>query len=117
MKLLFQPFNLFFIKTSIQKNYLHQQILIWLFLDEAHRSIGGNKSCAVFEYFIGYKLGLTATPKDYLKKIDKEQLSEKDPRELERRMLMDTYTTFGCADGNSTFRYSLIDGVKRWFSC
>ena len=27
-------------------------------------------SRAVFEYFIGYKLGLTATPKDYLKKID-----------------------------------------------
>ena len=37
--------------------------------DEAHRSIGGNAR-AVFEYFIGYKLGLTATPKDYLKKVD-----------------------------------------------
>src|SRR5207245_577279 len=37
--------------------------------DEAHRSIGGN-SRAVFEYFIGYKLGLTATPRDYLKKLD-----------------------------------------------
>ena len=37
--------------------------------DEAHRSIGGN-SRAVFEYFVGYKLGLTATPKDYLKRID-----------------------------------------------
>jgi type I restriction enzyme R subunit len=35
--------------------------------DEAHRSINGN-SRAVFEYFTGYKLGLTATPKDYLKK-------------------------------------------------
>ncbi len=79
--------------------------------DEAHRSIGGN-SRAVFEYFIGYKLGLTATPKDYLKKINTEQLNEKDPRELERRMLMDTYTTFGCEDGNPTFRYSLIDGIK-----
>ena len=33
-------------------------------------------SRAVFEYFIGYKLGLTATPKDYLKKIDAEQLGE-----------------------------------------
>ena len=31
--------------------------------DESHRSISGN-SRAVFEYFIGYKLGLTATPKD-----------------------------------------------------
>ena len=34
--------------------------------DEAHRSIGGNAR-AVFEYFTGYKIGLTATPKDFLK--------------------------------------------------
>ena len=34
--------------------------------DEAHRSIGGNAR-AVFEYFVGYKLGLTATPRDYLR--------------------------------------------------
>lgn len=82
--------------------------------DEAHRSIGGN-SRAVFEYFIGYKLGLTATPKDYLKKINAEKLNEKDPRELERRMLLDTYKTFGCEDGKPTFRYSLLDGVKEGF--
>ncbi len=77
--------------------------------DEAHRSIGGN-SRAVFEYFVGYKLGLTATPKDYLKKIDTTIAN--DPRETERRMLLDTYKTFGCESGNPTFRYSLIDGVK-----
>jgi type I restriction enzyme, R subunit len=82
--------------------------------DEAHRSIGGN-SRAVFEYFMGYKLGLTATPKDYLKKIDTDKLGANDPRELERRMLLDTYTTFGCADGTPTFRYSLLDGVKDGF--
>ncbi len=82
--------------------------------DEAHRSIGGN-SRAVFEYFIGYKLGLTATPKDYLKKIDTLQLSERDPRELERRMLLDTYRIFGCADGKPTFQYSLLHGVKEGF--
>ena len=82
--------------------------------DEAHRSIGGN-SRAVFEYFIGYKLGLTATPKDYLKKINAGELNEKDPRELERRMLLDTYTTFGCEDGKPTFQYSLLDGVKDGF--
>ena len=82
--------------------------------DEAHRSIGGN-SRAVFEYFIGYKLGLTATPKDYLKKIDAEKLSEKDPRELERRLLLDTYTTFGCEDGKPTFQYSLVHGVRDGF--
>lgn len=83
--------------------------------DEAHRSIGSGNSRAVFEYFIGYKLGLTATPKDYLKKIDPEKLNEKDPRELERRMLLDTYTTFGCADGKPTYQYSLLHGVKDGF--
>jgi len=79
--------------------------------DEAHRSIGGN-SRAVFEYFVGYKLGLTATPKDYLRNIDPQKLSEKDPRAWERRQLLDTYTTFGCPSGEPTFRYSLLDGVK-----
>ena len=77
--------------------------------DEAHRSIGGN-SRAVFEYFIGYKLGLTATPKDYLKNVEVE--NQNDPREWERRVLMDTYRTFGCENGTPTYRYSLIDGVK-----
>lgn len=79
--------------------------------DEAHRSIGGNAR-AVFDYFIGYKLGLTATPRDYLKKFVKEKSTSKDPREFERRLLLDTYRTFGCEDGQPTFRYSLLDGVK-----
>jgi type I restriction enzyme R subunit len=79
--------------------------------DEAHRSIGGNAR-AVFEYFLGYKLGLTATPKDYLKKFDSAKPTSHDPREFERRVLLDTYRTFGCADGQPTFRYSLLDGVK-----
>lgn len=82
--------------------------------DEAHRSIGGN-SRAVFEYFVGYKLGLTATPKDYLRKIDPSKISHKDPRELERRILLDTYRTFGCETGQPTYRYSLLDGVKEGF--
>jgi type I restriction enzyme R subunit len=85
-----------------------------LISDEAHRSIGGN-SRAVFEYFIGYKLGLTATPKDYLKKIDPAKISARDPREWERRQLLDTYKTFGCESGTPTFRYSLIDGVKEGY--
>ncbi|MEF8699240.1 MAG: DEAD/DEAH box helicase family protein [Candidatus Accumulibacter sp. UW20] len=80
--------------------------------DEAHRSIGGNAR-AVFDYFVGYKLGLTATPRDYLKKFDKTK--GKDPREYERRMLLDTYRTFGCDDGQPTYRYSLLDGVKEGF--
>jgi type I restriction enzyme R subunit len=82
--------------------------------DEAHRSIGGN-SRAVFEYFIGYKLGLTATPKEYLKNYHPDGGGSGDPRELERRMLLDTYRTFGCDNGIPTYRYSLIDGVKDGF--
>jgi len=50
--------------------------------DEAHRSIGGNAR-SVFEYFVGYKLGLTATPKDYLKKLDAAQ---SDPRVQDVRL-------------------------------
>ena len=79
--------------------------------DEAHRSIGGNAR-AVFDYFVGYKLGLTATPRDYLRGIDGESPAARDPREVERRILRDTYRTFGCESGEPTFRYSLLDGVK-----
>jgi type I restriction enzyme R subunit len=82
--------------------------------DEAHRSIGGNAR-AVFDYFIGYKLGLTATPRDYLKNFSKTTATTKDPREFERRLLLDTYRTFGCDDGEPTFRYSLLDGVADGF--
>ena len=82
-----------------------------LISDEAHRSLGGN-SRAVFEYFVGYKLGLTATPRDYLKNVDALKLSEKDQRKWERRLLLDTYTTFGCENSEPTFKYSLMEGVK-----
>lgn len=79
--------------------------------DEAHRSIGGNAR-AVFDYFIGYKLGLTATPRDYLRRFDQAAPTSRDPREYERRLLLDTYRTFGCETGQPTYRYSLLDGVK-----
>ncbi|MCX5817537.1 MAG: DEAD/DEAH box helicase family protein [Proteobacteria bacterium] len=82
--------------------------------DEAHRSIGGNAR-AVFDYFIGYKLGLTATPRDYLRKFDDTNPSTRDPRELERRLLLDTYRTFGCENSQPTYRYSLLDGVKEGY--
>ncbi|PLX25735.1 restriction endonuclease subunit R [Candidatus Parcubacteria bacterium] len=80
--------------------------------DESHRSIGGN-SRAVFEYFVGYKLGLTATPKDYLKGFDGENTDTQ--REFERRQLLDTYKTFGCESGEPTFRYDLVAGVNEGF--
>jgi len=81
--------------------------------DEAHRSINGNAR-AVFEYFIGYKLGLTATPKDYLKHHTDED-NTNSQRAFERRQLLDTYTTFGCESGEPTYRYTLLDGVKDHF--
>lgn len=77
--------------------------------DEAHRSIGGN-SRAVFEYFVGYKLGLTATPKNYLKGIDSQ--NQNSQKEYERRILLDTYKTFGCEIGEPTFSYDLIQGSQ-----
>ncbi len=78
--------------------------------DEAHRTINGNNR-AIFEYFIGAKLGLTATPKDYLKGVDAQE-RENDPRAFERRLLRDTYHTFGCPEGAPTFRYDLRAAIS-----
>jgi type I restriction enzyme R subunit len=78
--------------------------------DEAHRTISGNNR-AIFEYFIGAKVGLTATPRDYLKGLD-DAARQNDPREYERRLLLDTYQTFGSADGKPTFRYTLLNAVQ-----
>ena len=90
------------------RKYFSPMDFDFLISDEAHRSISGN-SRAVFEYFIGYKLGLTATPKDYLKNTD--NLKEGDQRTLERRLLLDTYKTFGCESSEPTFKYGIIKGV------
>ena len=79
--------------------------------DEAHRTIGGNNR-VIFDYFIGAKLGLTATPKDFLRGIDPAKMREDDPRQLELRLLLDTYKTFGCENGHPTFRFSLLDAVQ-----
>jgi type I restriction enzyme R subunit len=78
--------------------------------DEAHRTISGNNR-AIFEYFVGAKLGLTATPRDYLKGLNDTD-RHNDPREYERRLLLDTYRTFGSGDGKPTFRYTLLNAVQ-----
>jgi len=78
--------------------------------DEAHRTISGNNR-AIFEYFVGAKLGLTATPRDYLKGLQEGE-QQSDPREYERRLLLDTYRTFGSDDGKPTFRYTLLKAVQ-----
>jgi len=80
--------------------------------DEAHRSISG-QARDVFEYFRGYKLGLTATPRDLLRGVwATREVSE---FELEKRVLLDTYRVFGCEPSVPTFRYGLLDGVKDGF--
>lgn len=96
------------------KKYFKPTDFSLIIADESHRSINGNNR-AVFEYFLGYKLGLTATPKDYIKSVDINKLKTKDPRAWEKRQLLDSYKTFGCESGDPTYRYSLLDGVKDGF--
>jgi type I restriction enzyme, R subunit len=79
--------------------------------DEAHRSIYGDAR-EVVQFFQGTRIGLTATPKAYLKNIDIEKLGTENPKALEARLLRDTYHYFGCEPGEPTFRYDIIDAVK-----
>ena len=97
-------------KNKYKKIFNHDDFDL-VISDEAHRSLGA-RSRRVFEYFNGFKLGLTATPRNFLRSVDIDKLGEKDPRGLEKRFMLDTYTTFGCESGEPTFRYSLEDGVK-----
>lgn len=79
--------------------------------DEAHRSIYGDAR-EVVQFFQATRIGLTATPKAYLRNVNVEQLAEDNPRALEARQLRDTYHYFGCEPGVPTFRYDIIDAVK-----
>lgn len=62
-----------------------------IIFDEIHRSVY-NKYKAIFNYFDGYKVGLTATP------IDKADKS--------------TYELFGLSAGNPTYNYDLDRAVE-----
>ena len=79
--------------------------------DEAHRSIYGDAR-EVVQFFQATRIGLTATPKAYLKNVNIKQLAEENPKALEARQLRDTYNYFGCKPGSPTFRYDIIDAVK-----
>lgn len=83
-----------------------------VFNDECHRSIYGELPRQVVEYFQATRIGLTATPKDFLKNIDIAKLADDNPKALEVRMIRDTYKHFGCEIGTPTFRYNIQDGVK-----
>lgn len=79
--------------------------------DEAHRSIYGDAR-EVVQFFQATRIGLTATPKAYLKNVNVEELRAENPKALEARELRDTYHYFGCEPGLPTFRYDIIDAVK-----
>jgi type I restriction enzyme, R subunit len=79
--------------------------------DEAHRSIYGDAR-EVVQFFQATRVGLTATPKAYLRNVNVEELATENPKALEARQLRDTYHYFGCEPGFPTFRYDIIDAVK-----
>lgn len=79
--------------------------------DEAHRSIYGDAR-EVVQFFQATRVGLTATPKAYLKNIDIRKLGNENPKALEARVLRDTYQYFGCEPGQPTYRYDIIDAVR-----
>lgn len=83
-----------------------------VFNDECHRSIYGELPRQVVEYFQATRIGLTATPKDFLKNIDVEELSDTNPKALEYRLMRDTYKHFGCEPGEPTYRYTIQDAVN-----
>lgn len=81
--------------------------------DEAHRSIYSAEARGIMDYFIGAtRIGLTATPKDFLKNIDINKLGIDDPRSVELRIQRSTYRYFGCENGKATFQYTIQDGVR-----
>ncbi len=79
--------------------------------DEAHRSIYGDAR-EVVQFFQATRIGLTATPRAYLKNVNVEELQKENPKALEIRLLRYTYNSFGCKPGFPTFRYDIIDAVK-----
>ena len=79
--------------------------------DEAHRSIYGDARECV-QFFQATRIGLTATPRAYLKNVDIAKLSTSNPKALEARELRDTYHYFGCEPGEPTFRYDIADAVQ-----
>lgn len=79
--------------------------------DEAHRSIYGDAR-EIVQFFQATRVGLTATPKAYLRNINIEQLEAENPKALEARQLRDTYHYFGCEPGLPTFRYDILDAVQ-----
>ena len=73
--------------------------------DEAHRSISGPRHRDIFDAFNCDKVGLTATPRQYLTVGDPNDESSAAGREA--RTLRDTYYAFGLTPGEPTFGYTM----------
>lgn len=73
--------------------------------DEAHRSISGPRHRDVFDAFNCDKVGLTATPRQYLTVGDPDD--EVSAAGREARSLRDTYYAFGLTPGEPTFEYPM----------
>ena len=73
--------------------------------DEAHRSISGPSHRDVFDAFNCDKVGLTATPRQYLTVVDPENVTSLAGQEA--RALRDTYYAFGLTPGAPTFEYTM----------
>ena len=73
--------------------------------DEAHRSISGPRHRDIFDAFNCDKVGLTATPRQYLTVGDPNDESSAAGREA--RTLRDTYYAFGLTPGEPTFEYTM----------
>ena len=73
--------------------------------DEAHRSISGPRHRDIFDAFNCDKVGLTATPRQYLTAGDHGNEASAAGREA--RSLRDTYYAFGLTPGEPTFEYTM----------
>ena len=73
--------------------------------DEAHRSISGPRHRDIFDAFNCDKVGLTATPRQYLTVGDPDDEASAAGREA--RTLRDTYYAFGLTPGEPTFEYTM----------
>ena len=78
--------------------------------DEAHRSISGPTHREIFDAFNCDKIGLTATPRQYLTADDSDYAASQ-----EARTLRDTYFAFGMTPGEPTFEYTLQQAAADGF--
>ena len=81
--------------------------------DEAHRSISGPRHRDVFDAFNCDKVGLTATPRQYLTVGGPDNGTSAAAREA--RTLRDTYYAFGLTPGDPTFEYTMQQAADQGY--